>query len=203
MAKEDKATFEITVIQVKTTSSNETLRQNVREIANTISRSINPQIRGQQQLPSGQSSPQMPLWNEDQEVNSSDNGYVNGEVITENSKPKSKAERRVRTPQILTEIEFTSGDVPFKDYYELKGKPDANNKRYLLIISWFKEHRGNDEITVGHVYTCYRFMGWSAPKDPGQPFRNIKHHGWISSGNKGHFRITHIGINVINEMAAE
>jgi hypothetical protein len=207
MAKEDTSTFEITVIHVKTSSSNETLRQNVKEIANTISRSLAPQSR-QQALPPAQPftqvPKQMPLWDNPQGTETNSDEFIDVEPESESPKPKTRSVRRVPTPEILNDIEFTSGSVPFETFYESKGKPEADVKRYLLIVAWLKEHRGISEVTVNHIYTCFKFMKWNVPKDPGQPLRNMKHQGWLSKGSdKGAYVLHHIGENTVNKMANE
>lgn len=203
MAKEDTGSVRITVIHFETTSSNETLRQNIKEIANTISRSLTPPVRQSVAQPK-QLSPN--------DVTTID-GYVEddeimdeGEVLTEATKPKARANRTVRTPNLIESVNFSSGDVPFKDFYENKGKPDADMKRYLLIMAWLKAYQNLQEITVDHVYTCYRFMGagWNLAKDPTRAFRNMKAKDWVAKGStNGSYRLTHIGENQINEMTNE
>lgn len=201
MAKEDNGSVRITVIHFETTSSNETLRQNIKEIANTISRSLMPPPRQQPlqplQIPSGNGSDQI------DELDGAD--YLDVETVSEAPKLRNKTNRIERTPNILEDIDFTSGDVPFREFYEQTGKPSANIKRYLLITSWFKEHRGLPEITVDHIYTCYRFMGagWNIPKHPSQPFRDMKSKGWVVKGSGGAYKLHHIGETFINEMKSE
>lgn len=209
MAKEDKAEVEMTVIHFKTKSDNATLQENIRAIANTLTRALAPPPVQRIVNPSSPAQLQ------------SGNGASNGtgteqapeldgyeDAIDVEAKPvaaKKKAAPRYTKPETL-ELDLESGDVPLKTFLEQK-KPEGDIKRYLAIAAWFKQHRGLNEITMDHAYTCYRFMGWNdVPKDVSGPFRAMKkrEYGYINAGSaKGLYAINHIGENVVNQMGSE
>jgi hypothetical protein len=208
MAKEDKAKVKMTVIQFETESSNETLQENIRAIANTLTRALAPPPRVIQtpaQLTSGNgngasadSTVQGQLFEPDEHEDAID---VDAKPVAS----KKKSAPRYTKPETL-ELDLESGDVPLKTFLEQK-KPEGDIKRYLAIAAWFKQHRGINEITMDHAYTCYRFMGWNdVPKDVSGPFRAMKkrEYGYINAGStKGLYAINHIGENVINQMGSE
>jgi hypothetical protein len=209
VAKEDKAEVEMTVIHFKTKSDNATLQENIRAIANTLTRALAPPPT----QPRIVSAPPAQLH--------SGNGANNGagmeqatdldnfdDAIDVSAKPvaaKKKSAPRYTKPETL-ELDLESGDVPLKTFLEQK-KPEGDIKRYLAIAAWFKQHRGLNEITMDHAYTCYRFMGWNdVPKDVSGPFRAMKkrEYGYINAGSaKGLYAINHIGENVVNQMGSE
>lgn len=210
MAKEDKAEVEMTVIHFKTKSDNATLQENIRAIANTLSRALAPPPI-QPRIVNHPTPPQL----------HSGNGASNGagteqtselenyeDAIDVEAKPvaaKKRGAPKYTKPKSL-DLDLESGDVPLKAFLEQKN-PEGDIRRYLAIAAWFKQYRGIDEITMDHAYTCYRFMGWNdVPKDVSGPFRTMKkrEYGWINSGSaKGLFAINHIGENVVNQMGNE
>ena len=57
---------------------------------------------------------------------------------------------------------------------------------YLLI----------DAITVDHIYTCYRLLGWPTDiPDFAQPLRWLKHQQLFTSPERGKYAINHLGLD--------
>ncbi len=215
MAKEDKAEVEMTVIHFKTKSDNATLQENIRAIANTLTRALAPppiqqrvvnpsapaQLHSGNGANNGTGADQAPQLDDYGDAIDIDSNPVTPKKAKNGAAPKYAA------PTAL-ELDLISGDMPLKTFLEKK-KPDGDIKRYLAIAYWFKEYRAINEITKDHAYTCYRFMGWSdVPKDVGGPFRAMKkkEYGWMNAGSvkgKGLYAINHIGENVINQMGSE
>jgi uncharacterized protein YjhX (UPF0386 family) len=97
-------------------------------------------------------------------------------------------------------LNLQAGPVSFKDFCAQKS-PTVDTKKYLVVMAWLKESLGIESIGADHIYTCYRTMGWNTPKDVGATLRALKKQGWVvSSKEKGSFQITHIGLNVVNQM---
>jgi hypothetical protein len=202
MSKEDKAKVKMTVIQFETESSNETLQENIRAIANTLTRALAPPPRVIQtpaQLTSGNgasadSTVQGQLFETDDHEDAID---VDAPPVTK--KAKKGTARELRTPEVL-DLDLTSGDMPLKLFFEQK-KPEGDNKRYLVIAYWLKEYRKIVEITMDHAHTCYRSLGWNTPKDASAPLRSMKKQGWMKRGSSpGAYAINHVGEGVVNDM---
>jgi hypothetical protein len=200
MAKDDKAKVKMTVIQFETESDNATLQENIRAIANTLTRALASPPRIAQppaQLASGDGASNGAA-GQATEVGSDDDA-IDADIISTPQKKAKTAARQMPTPKPL-DLELATGDVPLKTFLEKK-KPDGDNKRYLVIAYWLKTYRNINEITMDHAYTCYRTMGWNVPKDASSPLRQMKKQGWMNRGTgKGAYAINHIGENVINEM---
>ncbi|MDQ3710837.1 MAG: hypothetical protein M3388_01250 [Acidobacteriota bacterium] len=206
MPKEDRAKVKMTVIQFETESDNATLQENVRAITNTLARALAPQprvIQAPQQIANGngnndadnaKSSEQGSLF--DNDVDAID---VDVTPLPSKAKPKNTSARQYPTPEIL-DIDLETADISLKTFIEQK-KPSSNNKRYLAIAYWLKKYRSINDITMHHVYTCYRFLSWKVPKDTSQPLRLMKTQGWMNKGQEaGAYSINHVGENVVNEM---
>lgn len=117
---------------------------------------------------------------------------------------KVPTKRYYSTPNVITDLDMTKGNQNFKDYFAQLGKPTAGRQRYLIVALWLKENLGINEISVDHIYTAFKFMGWGVQKDVGQPLRTLKHEGLFTSGSsKKMFEINHIGIEAVRRMAAK
>jgi hypothetical protein len=201
MAKDDKAKVKFTVFHFETESDSATLQENIKSIANTISRAFStPKViyvnNPQGQLTTGNGAAA--------EVAIEDvleNDALDVDVEPAPAKPVKKPRTvKIKTPDVLENVEFTSGPMPLKQFMEEKKVGSEQGKRYLLIAYWFKEYGNTPTINAAHIFTAYKFMGWSAPKDVAQPLRDIKAKNKWFSGEKGEYTINHIGENVVNEM---
>ncbi len=104
----------------------------------------------------------------------------------------SRNKGKLRTPVILPDLEFTSGDKSLEAYVTEQA-PSEHSKRYLVITQWLKLYRGVNEVGADHIYTCYRYLGLSVPDDVLSTFRALKKQGWVEAAERGTFRINHIG----------
>lgn len=154
MAKDDRAKVKMTVIQFETESDNETLQENIKAIAQTLTRALGAPPRvvyAPQQITSGDGATPIPAEFIEEEP-------IEAEVTTPASpKKKGGAAPKYRVPKPV-EIDLTTGEMPLKDFLEKKN-PDGDIKRYLAIAYWLKKYRNIEDATADHVYTCYRHMG--------------------------------------------
>lgn len=200
MAKEEKARVKMTVIHFETESDNETLKENIRSIAHTITKALSSNhkvIMTSNQITEGNVETDL-LENEEDDFIQSDSSEDQQE---KNSQKKKSTFRQYKTPQTI-DIDLNSGDLPLKDFIDQK-KPDNENKKYLAIAYWLKKYKNTSDVSADHVYTCFRYLSWQVPADVTRPFRNMKgkQYGWINAGStKGTYTINHIGENVIEKM---
>ncbi|HEX6000260.1 MAG TPA: hypothetical protein VFZ16_12850 [Hyphomicrobiaceae bacterium] len=109
--------------------------------------------------------------------------------------------RKGKMPTVL-DLDLTSG-VSFDDFARPKN-PASNQKRHLVVAAWFKEHRNQDTITVDHVYTCYRSIGWPCNiPDFAQPLRELKHDQLLELRGKGLYAINHLGLAKVDKLKGE
>lgn len=202
MAKEDKGKVKMTVIHFETESDNATLQENIRAIANTLTRALAPPPRiVPQQLTSGNGAATNGAGAAHAPEADDFEDAIDAEIVSDSKKPKAKkaAASKGRSPVAL-DLDLTVGDVPLKQFMEQK-KPNSDNKRYLVIAQWLKTNLNLEEVTMDHIYTGYRHMGWNVPDDAGGPLRQCKQQGWMKRGKgKGAYAINHIGEGVVNDI---
>jgi hypothetical protein len=179
-----------------------TLQESLRSLANVITRGhpVAPRPTAPVLLPqngSGVSNSTLPFPEDDPEP------FAEEQPQETSSSNGTKRPRRSATPKVLTDVDFATGDLPFRVFVEQKN-PRDQFERYLLVASWFKDQRDTDTITTDHIYTAYKFMGapWNIPSDVGSPFRDMKaKKGWFDNGDKRNsWKITHIGEDRVTRM---
>lgn len=124
------------------------------------------------------------------------------QLETEN-KPRngSSRSRRPAKRKVVGDLDFESGTSlkQFASQYP----PNTEQDRFLVALSWLKEHRPDTEVTADHLYTCYRTMDWpSGAKDFTQPLRTLKSEQYVDQGEKrGTYVINHVGEGRVKKLA--
>ncbi|WP_087002218.1 hypothetical protein [Rhizobium sullae] len=121
------------------------------------------------------------------------------EIETPVRPPRPKVQRAAKPAPEVLEIDMTSG-TSLANYVH-GANPKSNNKRYLLIAAWFKEHRETPAVTAAHVYTGFRTLKWpTSIPDFSQPLRDLKFTKYMTVPEKGHYAINHLGIAEVEAM---
>lgn len=140
-------------------------------------------------------------------VDETPEGTPAGEIYAEEeeggatSSGSKLAQRRVpRTPDVLSDIDFNSGNVGLKEFINQKS-PNDNYERYAVIAVWYKENHSLDEVNADRIYTAYKFMDWIPPNNVAQVLRDLKSNPskkWFDKGSsRGGYKINIIGINKV------
>jgi hypothetical protein len=113
------------------------------------------------------------------------------------SRSRNSKQRILRSPDVL-DLDLLSGDVPLKAFLDRCNTEDTT-KKYLLIAYWLKQYRNIQEVSMDHIHTGFRHMGWQTPKDAAYPLRIMKSQNqWFHKGEqKGYYKINHIGENQV------
>lgn len=115
---------------------------------------------------------------------------------------KSATSKKVSPAKILTDIRLDDVSPTLKEFCAKKS-PSSDLSKYLVIANWFKHYKNLPDLTPDHFHTAYRFLGWSTPRDPAQPIRDLRHsrRGKFSAGSSpGTSTINHVGENSVTEM---
>jgi len=130
---------------------------------------------------------------------------VLSETTGVNGPDRPKRRAAPRAPKFLSDLDLTKAPVQLADFVQDKN-PQGDMDKYAVIAAWFKQHLNADEITIDHVFTAYKALGWQAelPDDPSQTFRNLKSNkNWFDSGSKrGAYKINWHGESAVNKMGA-
>ncbi|CDN46537.1 hypothetical protein [Neorhizobium galegae] len=121
------------------------------------------------------------------------------EIETTVRAPRPKVQRAAKPAPEVLELDMTSGTSLAS--YVHGANPKSNNKRYLLIAAWFKEHRETPAVTAAHIYTGFRTLKWPVNiPDFAQPLRDLKFAKYMTAPEKGHYAINHLGIAEVEAM---
>jgi hypothetical protein len=189
----------------------ETLADGLRSLASALTQTSAASRHARTLSPARQATPATEASVPQEELPFSDD--VNIEQTPGDETPREPAEASLndldrarrrpapRTPQILSDVDLTSGPVPLKQFVEQKS-PKELLEKYTVIAAWFKTHRKLDDVTADHIYTCFKFLEWPSPDDVGQPLRDLKSKKkWFDKGaGKGAYKINFIGINSVDKM---
>jgi hypothetical protein len=110
-----------------------------------------------------------------------------------------------KAPKFLSDLDLTKASVQLNDFVQERN-PGGDMDKYAVIAAWFKQYLSTEEITIGHIFTAYKALGWQAqlPDDLSQTFRNLKSNkNWFDSGSKrGTYKINWNGEGAVNKMGA-
>lgn len=82
----------------------------------------------------------------------------------------------------------------FTDGFDL----DSVVRKYTAIAHWFKEYRDTPAITVHHIYSAYKALGWTdlpqQPVDTLQDLKNKQRYKWMEgTATRGEYAINAYG----------
>lgn len=134
------------------------------------------------------------------EIESETNDVEENEIIDERPTPaKARGPRKASPEPDIVEIDMNS-DVSLASFAQGKDAK-SQHKKYLIAAAWLKEHRGIAGVTAGHIYTCFRSMGWSTNiPDFWQPLRDLKAKKYFSRNDKNEYEINHIGLDYVKKL---
>jgi hypothetical protein len=127
------------------------------------------------------------------------------ETTTDDGADSRKRRPAPKAPKFLSDLDLTTASVQLNDFVQEKN-PGGDMDKYAVIAAWFKQYLSTEEITIDHIFTAYKALGWQAqlPDDLSQTFRNLKSNkNWFDSGAKrGTYKINWNGESAVNKMGA-
>jgi hypothetical protein len=169
----------------------------------TLTQALTNALRGPSPAPAPKRLPVAPQLNgggepEQEEMDFEQAEDEEIEVITP-KKPRSTTQRKAPKAPDIVDIEMNE-PVSFADFAAGK-KNDSLHKKYLIAAAWLHEHRNTPIITDGHIYTCFRSIGWSTShNDFGQPLRELKTRKFFTTPSRGNYEINHIGLDYVKKL---
>ena len=102
----------------------------------------------------------------------------------------------------LTDYDFRPPEtVSLKDFYS-QYKSASNMENNLIFVYYLQEKRNQKEITISHVFSCYRHLGLKLPSFPYTLNDTKRIKGWLDS-NPSDLKVTREGINYIEHEIAK
>jgi hypothetical protein len=173
------------------------------QITSAIQNALKPTTIVQQRLPNQPAAPAL-ISNgaAGEPINDEPSELGEAAAVPEAARPAREPRARKPTVPKVLDLDLTTG-VSLESYAS-EHPPKSEPDRHLVVAAWFKEHRGEDAITVGHVYTCYRAMKWSAAKeDFSWPLRALKKDQLMTSPGRGQYAINNLGLARVQDMRSE
>lgn len=141
---------------------------------------------------------------------------VNGEAMVEETeedveepaevaaprKPKAQKRSKPSSPKVVEDVDLRAH--PSLEAYVSQYPPKTELDKNLVVAAFFSEHRPDvGEISMHHVYTCYRALGWGTGNaDFSAPLRKLKSEQFLKSGStKGSYIINHLGLDRVHKLA--
>ena len=133
----------------------------------------------------------------DDEVLEVDDVADEAEATPRVSKPRA-ARKTPKSPEVV-DIDMNA-DVSFSSFVAGK-KTDSVANRYMIAAAWLHECRGIASVTDGHIYTCFRSIGWPTNiADFGQPLRDLKGRKYFTNPERGLYAINHLGLDYVKKL---
>ncbi|MBN3791800.1 hypothetical protein [Burkholderia sp. Ac-20353] len=109
--------------------------------------------------------------------------------------PKKQRKPPKMAAPSLVDIRFDDEKPTFAEFVEQK-EPKNDMQKYLCAAFWLKTHKKVSEVSIDHMYTAYKVMGWALPTNPVQPMRELaatRDKRFSKGAEKGHYAINHVG----------
>lgn len=199
MAKQSKPSgqagkVKIRVIEFEVEGSDETMQESLKSITAALNKGMTAA------QPSRVKYITAPHQQEDQpeehELDDSEEEEPTAAAVRKPSSPKKPP------PTKLLEISFTDTTPTLKEFITEKSPKSVLHKA-LVIAYWYKHYKKTPEITSDHLFTAYRHLQWTVPRDPGQAIRDLRHkrRTQLTAGSTpGASVINHVGENIVMEM---
>lgn len=192
--------MKVRIIEFELEGSDISLQESLKSITAALSRStVVVAPRQQQRLGSMRNVAEVAMNNSDEPPE--DLEYA--EALEQEEEPiasaSTAAKKQRKQPKMaapnLVDIRFDDEKPTFAEFVEEKS-PKNEMQKYLCVAFWLKTHKGINEVSIDHIYTAYRLMGWALPTSPVQPMRELaatRDKRFSKGAEKGHYAINHIG----------
>lgn len=201
--KEDKAKVRFRFFDFELEGSNAALESTVRTMATTLARregngnTAKALKQAVTALPDGHIAQAEDDVDEDVEVESVAEAPTEAAVRTRTTRTS------VEQPKFLGELDIKSADVSLQDFIASHDVGETDWKRCVGIAMWFKHHMKSDTVTIDHIFTGYRIMGWKLPKRIRQPLNDATNKKqWFKRAGAGNYSITYLGEDEITKTAS-
>jgi hypothetical protein len=189
----------MTILLFQIEGNDQTLQDGIKTISDAIDGMVRPARALPAAVPNGASSQRSTAETLD---TAEPSPTKEQEFALEPLDERAEIRRSPKPPKVLPELKVPVEDLrKVLDEYKV---PDQDNSRYLALAFFLRENMSVPAVTMDHIYTCYRLLGWTTPKDAGQPLRRLKSQGFFEKGDDaGAYVLNHVGENAILKMKGE
>lgn len=192
--------MKVRIIEFELEGSDMSLQESLKSITAALSRpAVVIAQRQQQRLGTTKSAAEVALHSSDESSEDLEYGEedeLEEELITPSpTTPKKQRKPAKMAAPSLVNIRFDDETPTFAELIEQKD-PKNDKLKYLCAAFWLKAYKSINEVSIDHMYTAYKVMGWALPATPVQPMRELaatRDKRFSKGVEKGHYMINHIG----------
>jgi len=193
----DQGRVKFRVIEFDVEGSNATLTEGMRNIAAAISRGngFAQPVRVVQHTNGSPAASLSAGTAPEDEVEYEDAAPTEEEPTVTTRRPSAP-----RKPPVLKLVKGIDWSTPAPSLKDFLAGLDLNSgtRKYAAIAHWFKEYRETPAITVDHIYSAYKHLGFTdLPRfanDTLQDLKNKREYKWLDAGpNRGEYVINAYG----------
>jgi hypothetical protein len=112
------------------------------------------------------------------------------------AKPKAAKKAKASYKQLKELNLKPTGKKSAADFVSEKN-PSNNLHKCIVALYYFVNEMEVDQVSVDHIYTFYKVMGWPVPADLVNTLQQTGSKGWSDTSTKTDLKITHMGENVV------
>lgn len=107
---------------------------------------------------------------------------------------KASKKSKLSAPPIDETVDISPSDTVSLPDFAKEKQPSNMQDQSMVIIYWLKAVAGVSSVGLSQVYTCYKKLGWRAPKNPGNQLQVIaaRQH-WLDTSSMEDIDLTHSG----------
>lgn len=123
---------------------------------------------------------------------------TSGTKKADGKKTARKRSGAEQVPHIVKDLNLRPpGKKSFKDFADEKGPTNFNQKNTVAVY-YLRELLGITDVTVDHVFSCYKEAGW---RTPAMPLNNLRvtasQKGWLDTSDTTDIKISIPGRNFV------
>lgn len=131
------------------------------------------------------------------EIESPKQNLEEGKEAKKVSAPKKVKSQNSKSPVFLPDFDFRpAGKESLKDFIA-KFELSSNMEKNLAFTYYLQNILDVPDISVNHIFSCYRHLGYKIPLLPQTLFDTKARKGWIDTANINNIKITREGINFL------
>jgi len=117
------------------------------------------------------------------------------------AKPKTSSARKKDSFTLLKDLDLSGKPLKTESFSDfVKHKKSTSHVQFITISVYYLAKIMNlENITIDHVYTCYKNIGKRPPNNLAQSFKDAsgKRYGYIDFSDRENIKIPHIGETLV------
>lgn len=122
---------------------------------------------------------------------------VTGEENGKTSGSRGKTKKGKFTPKMIKDLDLHPAGKPSAVNFAQEKKPNNAMQKSVVAVYYIKEILEVGRVSIEHVYTYFKAVGWPVPADVANTLRKAGTEGWLDTADGQDILITTTGDNLI------